>query len=98
MLFDLFGLMSVVNINLAVFNLLPVPPLDGFKIFGAALPGGLYYKIMNYERYIGIAFFGIIIFAGGFISVILDIVRIPFEFIIFKPIELLFGLIFGLLI
>jgi Zn-dependent protease len=30
--------MTWVNISLAVFNLLPFPPLDGWKIAGALLP------------------------------------------------------------
>lgn len=39
------------NIGLAVFNLLPIPPLDGYKILSAVLPGRIYFKIMQYERY-----------------------------------------------
>ena len=42
----------VINISLAVFNLIPVPPLDGSKILNAALPYRVYYKILQYERYI----------------------------------------------
>lgn len=40
------------NITLAVFNLIPVPPLDGSRIFLVLLPTELYFKIMKYERYI----------------------------------------------
>lgn len=39
------------NTGLAVFNLLPIPPLDGSKILNAVLPGRIYFKIMQYERY-----------------------------------------------
>lgn len=39
------------NIGLAVFNMFPIPPLDGSKIFEAVLPESLYFKIMRYERY-----------------------------------------------
>ncbi len=39
------------NIGLAVFNLLPIPPLDGYKILSAVLPGRIYFKLMQYERY-----------------------------------------------
>lgn len=40
------------NISLAVFNLLPVPPLDGSRIFLTFLPPKYYFGIMQYERYI----------------------------------------------
>ena len=39
------------NISLAVFNLIPIPPLDGSKILNAVLPARIYFKIMEYERY-----------------------------------------------
>ncbi|MCG8500504.1 MAG: site-2 protease family protein [Firmicutes bacterium] len=39
------------NIGLAVFNLIPIPPLDGSKIFSAFLPPKIYFGIMRYERY-----------------------------------------------
>ena len=40
------------NITLAVFNLLPIPPLDGSRILFILLPPRLYYKIMPYQRQI----------------------------------------------
>lgn len=38
------------NIGLGTFNLLPIPPLDGSKIFLPLLPKRLYYDIMQHER------------------------------------------------
>ena len=41
-----------INISLGVFNLIPVPPLDGSRIFLVWLPPKYYFGVMKYERYI----------------------------------------------
>ena len=48
---------AYINVSLAVFNLLPIPPLDGSRIATALIPNETYYKIMQYERYIMIGLF-----------------------------------------
>ncbi len=40
----------IYNIFLCVFNLLPLPPLDGSKVLAAFLPEKLEYKFYQYER------------------------------------------------
>lgn len=39
------------NSGLAVFNLIPIPPLDGSKILAILLPERAYAELMRYERY-----------------------------------------------
>ncbi len=40
------------NLAFMVFNLIPFPPLDGFKVLGVIIPRETYYKILQYEQYI----------------------------------------------
>ncbi|MBQ3842969.1 MAG: site-2 protease family protein [Ruminiclostridium sp.] len=53
----IFALRIIIEIDLfnGVFNLLPVPPFDGSRVFFAFLPTKYYFSIMKYERYIMIA-------------------------------------------
>ena len=48
----LFSYFHMLNLSLGMFNLLPVPPLDGSRIFLTFLPAKYYFGIMQYERYI----------------------------------------------
>jgi Zn-dependent protease len=47
-----FYLFYMLNVSLGVFNLLPVPPLDGSRIFLSFLPPKLYFQVMWYEHII----------------------------------------------
>lgn len=43
--------LALLSIGLGIFNLIPIPPLDGSKVLNAILPARLYFKYMQYERY-----------------------------------------------
>ena len=49
--FTILSLTVFLNIALAIFNMLPLPPLDGSKVLFSLLPEKWYYKILKYERY-----------------------------------------------
>ncbi len=70
----IFNSMAYINIGLAIFNLIPIPPFDGSRIFNLFLPDSFYFKVMQYERYIFIGLF--LLLATGILSRPLSIITI----------------------
>ena len=68
------------NLCFMVFNLIPFPPLDGFKIFGMLMPRRMYYNILRYEHYIMYILMFLCIF-GVFSSIIGTGVGFVYNFI-----------------
>ena len=62
-----------INLLLAVFNLLPIPPLDGSRVISALLPNPLAYKYNQLERYGFVILIGLM-FIGGFSYIVWPIV------------------------
>lgn len=49
---EFFITCTALNLSFAIFNLIPIPPLDGGKVLGALLPARSYMKLLEYERYV----------------------------------------------
>lgn len=72
-LYQFFYYLAIINVGLGVFNLIPVPPLDGSKVVGAVLPEHIYFGYMRYERYgslilMALLFFGILTRPMSYVS------------------------------
>ena len=49
---DFLAYLAILSVGLGIFNLVPIPPLDGSKVLFSLLPQNAYYTILRYERYI----------------------------------------------
>ena len=90
-LFSILRLIIIVNLGLAVFNLLPIPPLDGSKLLGAFLPDRLYYRVARYERVIYLALF--VLLWTGVLSAPLAYLRsqlLVWLDVVTRPVDMLF--------
>ena len=62
---DFLLMVALLSIGLGLFNLLPIPPLDGSKVLFAVLPDGAYNQLMRYERYGMLLLFALVFFDVG---------------------------------
>ena len=81
------SMMVLFNINFAIFNMLPLPPLDGSKVLMVLLPGRLAYRLMSLERYS----FIILIFL--MMTPFLTMILIPLQRLVLSVFNLIIGVI-----
>lgn len=70
---EFFYIVFYLSAGLAVFNLLPVPPLDGSKVLFSLLPEKAYWKLLRYERYGMVAL--MVLLLTGVLDIPLNILR-----------------------
>lgn len=74
-----FYTFHLINIGLALFNLIPVPPLDGSRILNVVLPAKTYFAIMKYERTIYYVLLGWLLLGDAVVSTLLSIPLIAYN-------------------
>lgn len=79
-------MIMIININFAIFNMLPIPPLDGSQILRNLLPYELAYKFAQLERY---SFLILIIFL---MTPILGYVFVPLQRLILEIFQAVVGI------
>ncbi len=75
------------NIILAIFNLLPIPPLDGFHVLEGLVSHNVYLKLQQYERAGSMILLGLVLVSS--------FARVNIFGAIFNPFLALFGMIFA---
>ena len=81
-LYYAFYIAATLNIGLAVFNLIPLPPLDGSKVLSCFLPGRVAAKYLMWERYFYIVM--LVLIVGDNVPVVGNIVNFvwwPIDFV-----------------
>ena len=89
-LYTLLTYIAILSAGLGIFNMLPLPPLDGSKILLGILNEETYFKIMRYERYLGLILMLLLI--SGSLDTILVMLRSGFINICNEMIWMLLGI------
>ena len=78
--YDLLSPIIEINIILGVFNLIPIHPLDGFKVLAGLLPRDWYRDFIQTERY-GIFILLFLLITGAISRILFPIISAIFEFL-----------------
>lgn len=65
-LWSFLSVFHLLNLGLGLFNLIPLPPLDGSRILFAFLPARLYFSVMRYERVIALCLILFLLLGANF--------------------------------
>ncbi|MDP3993527.1 MAG: site-2 protease family protein [Candidatus Doudnabacteria bacterium] len=65
----------VLNLVLGIFNLLPIPPLDGSKIFASLFSDEVMYRILSFERF-GFILIILFLYMGLIGAVLIPVIRV----------------------
>lgn len=82
-LLSFFCNLTILNVGLGLFNLIPISPLDGSKVLYSFLPDKAYHFILRYERFVMIPLI-VLVFLGVFSE--------PLSFLIITVLEWLCGI------
>jgi len=83
---DLLQRLVFLNLLLLIFNLIPIPPLDGFSVLRALLPYGWAYQLQRIEPYGPLILLGVLV---------LSYFGLPVLSVLLLPASALFGVLWG---
>ena len=81
--YQVFQLIIIYNINFAIFNLIPLPPLDGSHVLMQLLPPKMAYSYARLERY------SFLILIALIMTPVLSMIFIPLQRLIWQIFVLL---------
>lgn len=82
---SIFFAITQYNVALAVFNLVPVVPMDCVKVLSVVMPSNKYFQYLQYEKIIQVAFLLLLFMGlfGNFFFIIVSLILNLFDMMLF---------------